>query len=201
MSITVFFVAIISSMLINNVILMRFLGVCPFLGVSKKTESAVGMSVAVMFVMVIASIVTYLLYYYVLEPNGITYISTIAFILVIASLVQLVEMFIKKVSKKLYKSLGIYLPLITTNCAILGVAETNIASNYATDYGVLQGLFVASTAAFGTALGFGLIIFAFSSIRERLDGANVPEAWKGVPISLVIAGIMALAFLGLGGIV
>jgi len=201
MSITVFFVAIISSMLINNVILMRFLGVCPFLGVSKKTESAVGMSAAVMFVMVIASIVTYLLYYYVLEPNNITYISTIAFILVIASLVQLVEMFIKKVSKKLYKSLGIYLPLITTNCAILGVVELNIASGYPTDYGVLQGLFVASTAAFGTALGFGLIIFAFSSIRERLDGANVPEAWKGVPISLVIAGIMALAFLGLGGIV
>jgi len=201
MSLTVFFVAIISSMLINNVILMRFLGVCPFLGVSKKTESAVGMSVAVMFVMVIASIVTYLLYYYVLEPNDITYISTIAFILVIASLVQLVEMFIKKVSKKLYKSLGIYLPLITTNCAILGVAESNIASGYPTDYGVFQGLLVASTAAFGTALGFGLIIFAFSSIRERLDSANVPEAWKGVPISLVIAGIMALAFLGLGGIV
>ncbi len=201
MSLTVFFVAIISSMLINNVILMRFLGVCPFLGVSKKTESAVGMSVAVMFVMVIASIVTYLLYYYILDPNGITYISTIAFILVIASLVQLVEMFIKKVSKKLYKSLGIYLPLITTNCAILGVAESNIAGGYATDYGVFQGLLVATTSAFGTALGFGLIIFAFSSIRERLDSANVPEAWKGVPISLVIAGIMALAFLGLGGVV
>jgi len=201
MSITVFFVAIISSMLINNVILLRFLGICPFLGVSKKTETAVGMSAAVMFVMVVASIVTYLLYYYVLEPNGITYISTIAFILIIASLVQLVEIFLKRVSKKLYKSLGIYLPLITTNCAILGVAEIIIANNYPSDYGVLQGLYVAATTAFGTALGFALVIFAFSSIRERLDSADVPEAWKGAPISLVIAGIMALAFLGLGGIV
>ncbi|MFW6285233.1 MAG: electron transport complex protein RnfA [Bacillota bacterium] len=201
MSPTVFFVAIISSMLINNVILMRFLGVCPFLGVSKKSESALGMSAAVMFVMVIASIATYLIYYYILVPNNIEYISTIAFILVIASLVQLVEMFIKKVSKSLYKSLGIYLPLITTNCAILGVAESNISSNFPADYGVLQGLAVSATSALGTALGFGLIIFSFSTIRERLEGANVPAAWKGVPISLVIAGMMALAFLGLGGIV
>jgi len=201
MSMTVFFTAIISSMLINNVVLMRFLGVCPFLGVSKKTESALGMSVAVMFVMVIASIASYLIYYYILEPFNIEFISTIAFILVIASLVQLVEMFIKKASKKLYKSLGIYLPLITTNCAILGVAESNIASDFATDFGVFQGLWVATTTAFGTALGFGLIMFAFSSIRERLEASNVPEVWKGVPISLVVAGIMALAFLGLGGIV
>ncbi len=201
MSLTVFFVAIVSAMLINNVILMRFLGVCPFLGVSKKSESALGMSAAVMFVMVVAAVVTYLIYYYILAPNDIEYISTIAFILVIASLVQLVEMFIKKFSKPLYKSLGIYLPLITTNCAILGVAESNIAAGYPSDYGILQGLSVAATSAFGAALGFGLIIFSFSTIRERLDGANVPPAWKGIPISLVIAGIMALAFLGLGGIV
>ncbi len=201
MSIEVFFVAIISSMLINNVVLMRFLGVCPFLGVSKRTESAVGMSLAVMFVMVIAAMITYLIYYYVLDPMGITYISTIAFILVIASLVQLVEMFIKKFSKKLYKGLGIYLPLIVTNCAILGVAEGNIASGYAADYGVFQGLWVATTSAFGAALGFALVMFAFSSIRERLEHTDVPPAWKGLPISLVVAGIMALAFLGLGGMV
>lgn len=198
---TVFFVAIVSSMLINNIVLMRFLGVCPFLGVSKKTESALGMSAAVTFVMVMASIFTYLLYYYVLAPLEITYISTIAFILIIASLVQLVEMFIKKVSKKLYKSLGIYLPLIVTNCAILGIVEINIGEGYAAEYGVFPGLWVAVTAALGAALGFGLIMFTFSSIRERLDAAEVPAAWKGVPISLVVAGIMALAFLGLGGIV
>ncbi len=198
---TVFFVAIISSMLINNVVLMRFLGVCPFLGVSKRTESALGMSLAVMFVMVVSSILTYLLYYYILVPGDITFISTIVFILVIASLVQLVEMFIKKFSKKLYKGLGIYLPLIVTNCAILGVVEINIASDFAENYGVLSGLWVATTSAFGAALGFALIMFAFSSIRERLEAASVPRAWQGVPISLVVAGIMALAFLGLGGIV
>jgi len=201
MSMTVFFVAIVSAMLINNVVLMRFLGVCPFLGVSKKSETALGMSAAVMFVMVVGAILTYLIYYYVLEPNDITYISTIAFILVIASLVQFVEMFIKKISKKLYKALGIYLPLIVTNCAILGVAELNIREGYAAEYGVGQGLLVATTSAFGAALGFALVIFAFSSIRERLDAASVPKAWKGIPISLIVAGIMALAFLGLEGIV
>lgn len=201
MSWTVFFVAIFSSMLINNVILMRFLGVCPFLGVSKKTESALGMSVAVMFVMVVASFVTYVLYYFVLAPLNIEYVQTIAFILIIASLVQLVEMFIKRFSKKLYKSLGIYLPLITTNCAILGVAVSNISEDFAGQYGNMPGLAVALMTAFGTALGFGLIMFAFSAIRERLDAAAIPEAWKGVPVALITAGIMALAFVGLGGIV
>ncbi len=198
---TVFFVAIVSSMLINNVVLMRFLGVCPFLGVSKKTKSALGMSAAVLFVMVVSSVITYMIYYFVLDPLSITYISTITFILVIASLVQLVEIFIKKFSKKLYKGLGIYLPLITTNCAILGVVEGNILESYADQHGLWGGLAVSTTAAFGAALGFGLIMFAFSSIRERLDSANVPPAWKGVPVSMVVAGIMALAFLGLGGIV
>ncbi len=201
MSPTVFFVAIISAMLINNVVLLRFLGVCPFLGVSKRSETALGMGGAVTFVMVVGSVLTYLIYYYVLEPFEITYISTIAFILVIASLVQLVEMFIKKVSKKLYKALGIYLPLIVTNCAILGVAETNIREGYAEEFGVMSGLGVAAASAFGAALGFTLVIFAFSSIRERLEAANVPAAWKGIPISLIVAGIMALAFLGLEGIV
>ena len=197
----VFFTAIVSAMLINNVVLLRFLGVCPFLGVSKKTDSALGMSLAVMFVMVVASIVTYLLYYLVLQPLNIEYVQTIAFILVIASLVQLVEMFVKKVSKKLYKSLGIYLPLITTNCAILGVAVQNIADDFVADYSLLQSFLLSVGTAVGAALGFGLVLFAFASIRERLDAADIPPAWKGVPVSLIVAGIMALAFLGLGGIV
>ena len=140
MSPTVFVTAILSSMLINNIILTRFLGVCPFLGVSNRIEKAMGMSVAVIFVMVIASAVTYLLYYYVLAPLEIAYISTIAFILIIASLVQLVEMFIKKASKKLYKGLGIYLPLITTNCAILGVVELNINAGFNAEFGMWNGI-------------------------------------------------------------
>jgi len=201
MSYTVFFTAIISSMLINNIVLIRFLGVCPFVGVSKKTSSALGMSAAVIFVMLIASFVTYILYYFILEPLSITYVSTIAFILIIASLVQLVEMFLKKFGKSLYRSLGIYLPLITTNCAILGVVELNVRSGFATEFGLANGLFVAMSSALGAGLGFALVLFAFSSIRERLDNAPLPEAWKGVPIAFVTAGIMALALVGLGGIV
>ena len=200
MSWTIFFTAIISSMLINNVVLLRFLGVCPFLGVSKKSDSGLAMSLAVLFVMVTATIVTYFLYYFVLAPLNIEYIQTIAFILVIASFVQLVEMFIKKFSKKLYKALGIYLPLITTNCAILGVAISNISANFI-DEGVFNGLMLTTVTAFGYALGFGLVMFSFSTIRERLDAANIPAAWKGVPVALITAGIMALAFLGLDGIV
>jgi electron transport complex protein RnfA len=201
MSFTVFATAIISAMLINNVILMQFLGICPFLGVSKKSSSAIGMSAAVLFVMVIASAVTYTIYDLVLYPFDIPYISTIAFILVIASLVQFVEMVIKKFSKPLYKSLGIYLPLITTNCAILGVSEGNITGIWTESTPYFEGLFTAVSVSIGTGLGFGLIIFAFSSIREKLESSNVPPAWKGVPISLVVAGIMSLAFLGLAGII
>lgn len=201
MSFTVFATAIISAMLINNVILMQFLGICPFLGVSKKSSSAIGMSAAVLFVMVIASAVTYTIYDLVLYEFDIAYISTIAFILVIASLVQFVEMVIKKYSKPLYKSLGIYLPLITTNCAILGVAEGNISGIWTSTMPYFEGLFLAVSTAVGTGLGFGLIIFAFSSIRERLDSSNVPKSWKGVPISLVVAGLMSLAFAGLVGII
>lgn len=201
MSVTVLITAIISSMLINNVILMQFLGVCPFLGVSKKSSSAIGMSGAVLFVMVVASFVTYTLYDLVLYPYDIKYISTIAFILVIASLVQLVEMILKRYSKSLYKSLGIYLPLITTNCAILGVSEGNITGIWTESMPYFQGMITAVATALGTGLGFGLVIFAFSSIRERLDAANIPKAWKGVPISLVVAGIMSLAFFGLQGVI
>lgn len=201
MSWTIIASGIISAMLINNVVLMQFLGICPFIGVSKRTSSAVGMSAAVLFVMVIASFVTYTLYDLVLVPNNITYISTIVFILVIASLVQLVEMILKKYSKSLYKSLGIYLPLITTNCAILGISEGNIATIWPNALSYSDGVIQAITTAVGTGLGFGLVLFAFSSIRERLDSANIPESWKGVPISLVVAGIMSLAFMGLVGVI
>jgi electron transport complex protein RnfA len=201
MSWTVFAIAIFNAMLINNVILAQFLGVCPFLGVSKKSSSAVGMSGAVMFVMVVAALITYTIYALVLVPLEIEYIQTIAFILVIASLVQLVEILLKKFSTGLYKSLGIYLPLITTNCAILGVAEGNITNIYTPDMSYIGGLGVAGFTALGTALGFGLVMFAFSSVRERLDSANIPDAWKGVPISLVVAGIMSIAFLGLAGVI
>ena len=201
MSFAIFATAIISSMLINNVILMQFLGICPFLGVSKKSSSAIGMSAAVLFVMVIASFVTYTIYDLILFPYDIKYISTIAFILVIASLVQLVEMVIKKYSKSLYKSLGIYLPLITTNCAILGIAEGNISGIWSETLPYWDGVLQAVSIAVGTGLGFGLIMFAFSSIRERLDSADIPKAWKGIPISLVVAGIMSLAFFGLAGVI
>jgi electron transport complex protein RnfA len=159
------------------------------------------MSAAVLFVMVIASAVTYTIYDLVLAPFNIDYIGTIAFILVIASLVQFVEMVLKKYSKSLYKALGIYLPLITTNCAILGVAEGNITNIWTDTLPYAQGLLLAVSTAAGTGLGFGLILFAFSSVRERLDAADIPKAWKGVPISLVVAGIMSLAFAGLVGVI
>lgn len=193
MYISILLTALISSMLINNVLLMRFLGICPFLGVSKKVEASLGMSAAVGFVMLVASIISWFIYYFVLLPLNVEYLSIITFILVIASLVQFVEMVIKKYSPKLYKSLGIYLPLITTNCAILGVAQGNIIANYSFD------LMLVNTI--GTALGFALIMFAFSAIREKLEISNVPNAFKGVPIALIVAGFMALAFAGLGGLI
>jgi len=201
MSATVFFTALVSAMLINNVVLMRFLGICPFLGVSKKIESGIGMSFAVAFVMLVSTLITYIIYYSLLIPFEIEYLRTIAFILVIASLVQFVEMFLKRFSKSLYKSLGIYLPLITTNCAILGVAEGNILTNYYDTFGFGAGLLVSLTNALGTAAGFGLIMFAFSAIRVRLDSQKVPREYQGVPISLVVAGIMSLAFFGLQGLI
>lgn len=188
-----FLLAIASSMLIDNVILSRFYGICPFLGVSKKTSSALGMGVAVFFVMIIASAVTWPIYNYILVPAGIAFMDIIVYILVIASLVQLVEMVIKKFSTPLYKSLGVYLPLITTNCAILGVAQGNTDSGFT---------FVQSMAnAIGTGLGFALVLFVFSCIRVRLDSANVPKAFKGVPIALITGALMALAFMGLNGLI
>ena len=191
-NIIAFLLAILSSMLIDNVVLSRFYGICPFLGVSKKVKSSLGMGVAVVFVIVLATLICWPLYNYVLVPAGIPYLDTVAYILGIASLVQLVGLFIKKYSPSLYKSLGIYLPLITTNCAVLGVAQSN------TDQGLT---FVASLAnALGTSIGFLMIIVVFSCIRVRLESANVPKAFKGLPIALITAALMAIAFMGLQGL-
>ena len=187
-----FILAIVSSMLIDNVVLSRFYGICPFLGVSRKVKSAAGMGIAVVFVIVLATVICWPLYNYILVPAKIQFMDTVAYILVIASLVQLVGLFIKKYSPSLYKSLGIYLPLITTNCAVLGVAQSN------TD----QGLSFLSSLAngVGTSIGFLLIIVTFSCIRVRLESANTPKALKGLPIALFTAAIMAIAFTGLQGL-
>ena len=187
-----FILAILSSMLIDNVVLSRFYGICPFLGVSNKVKSSLGMGIAVVFVIILATLICWPLYNFVLVPAGIAFMDTVAYILVIASLVQLVGLFIKKYSPTLYKSLGIYLPLITTNCAVLGVAQSN------TD----QGLSFLSSLAngIGTSLGFLMIIVVFSCIRTRLESANTPKAFKGLPIALITAAIMAIAFMGLQGL-
>ena len=187
------FTLLITCVFINNVVLNQFLGMCPFMGVSKKASSAIGMGVAVTFVIVEASIVTYLLYYFVLTPLQIQFMDLITFILIIASLVQLTEMFIKKTSPSLYKSLGVYLPLITTNCVVLNVCLENIQQQY--DF---VHMLVYSVA---TPLGFALVLYIFSTIRERLDACEVPNPFKGNPIALIVAGIMALAFGGLAGLV
>ena len=186
-----FILAIVSSMLIDNVVLSRFYGICPFLGVSKKVKSSLGMGIAVVFVIVMATLICYPLYM-LLELAGITFMDTVAYILVIASLVQLVGLFIKKFSPSLYKSLGIYLPLITTNCAVLGVVQSN------TDQGLS---FLNSLAnAVGTSVGFLIIIVVFSCIRVRLETANTPKSFKGLPIALITAALMALALMGLQGL-
>ena len=187
------FTLAISAILINNIILSKFFGMCPFLGVSKKTSSAVGMGAAVLFVILGASCITYGLYYAVLVPLGIEYMQLITFILVIASFVQLTEIIIKKFSPVLYKSLGIYLPLITTNCAVLFVAKDNITQGY--------NLFEMLTYSISVPLGFMFVLYIFSAIRERLDTANTPASWVGNPIALVVAGLMAIAFTGFAGLV
>ncbi len=192
-AIITFILAILNGMLMDNVILSRFYGICPFLGVSKKTSSAVGMGIAVVFVIFLSTIITWPIYHFVLVKAEVAYLDTITFILVIASLVQFIEMFIKKYIPSLYKSLGIYLPLITTNCAVLGVCLGNTDQNLS--------FFESISNALGTSLGFLLVIFLFSCIRERLETSNIPEALKGVPISLITASIMSLAFIGLTGII
>ena len=187
-----FILAIISSMLVDNVVLSRFYGICPFLGVSRKTKSSLGMGIAVVFVIMLATLICWPLYHFVLVPAGIPFMDTVVYILVIASLVQLVGLFIKKYSPSLYKSLGIYLPLITTNCAVLGVAQGNTDQGYTFLQAIANGL--------GTSIGFLLIIVTFSCIRTRLDSANTPKAFKGLPIALITAAIMAIALMGLQGL-
>jgi electron transport complex protein RnfA len=185
-------IIIISAVFVNNIVLIKFLGICPFIGVSNKVDTSIGMTGAVTFVMVIATIVTYLLQVYVLEPLNITFMQTITFILVIASLVQMVEIMLKKVSPSLYEALGIFLPLITTNCAVLGVAVLAVQN----DYNLLESV----VFAIGNAIGFGIALIVFAGIREQLELVNVPDAMKGVPIAFVVAGLLALAFLGFSGI-
>lgn len=185
------FVILFSAILVNNFVLTRFLGICPFLGVSKQVNTALGMGAAVTFVITVASIVTWLVQYYLLVPFGVTYLQTVAFILVIAALVQFVEMVILKFSPTLYKALGVYLPLITTNCAVLGVALLNVVARY----NLIQTIF----HALGAAFGFTLAIVLFAGIRERLAAADIPPALRGTPITLITAGLLSVAFLGFSG--
>ncbi len=182
----------ISTILVNNFVLVKFLGICPFLGVSKKVETAVGMSLAVTFVMTVASAATYLVQVFILDKLGIGYMQTVAFILVIAVLVQFVEMVIQKFSPSLYNALGIYLPLITTNCAVLGVALLNIQEKFDFIHSVVYGL--------SAGLSFMLAIVLFAGVRERLETADIPEVLKGFPIALITAGLIAMAFLGFQGL-
>jgi len=184
---------IISAVFVQNIVLAQFLGICPFLGVSKRISTAVGMSGAVMFVMVLATIVTYLIQKNILDPFNIGYLQTISFILVIAALVQLVEIILKKVSPSLYQALGVFLPLITTNCAILGVAILTIQKEY--------NLMESVVFAIANAIGFGLALVLFSGIREHLDLIEIPKGLKGTPIALIVAGILAMAFMGFSGLV
>lgn len=185
-------VILISSSLVNNVVLSQFLGLCPFLGVSKKTNTAAGMGAAVIFVITLASAVAGVIYKFILVPFDITYLQTIVFILVIAALVQFVEMFLKKFIPGLYQSLGVYLPLITTNCAVLGVALTNVQKSYGILAGIVNG--------FATAVGFTISIIILAGIREKMAHNDIPESFKGMPIVLVTAGLMAIAFCGFSGL-
>lgn len=185
-------IIMIGSSLVSNVVLSQFLGLCPFLGVSKKTNTAAGMGIAVVFVITLASAVTGVIYKYVLEVFDITYLQTIVFILVIAALVQFVEMFLNKFMPSLYQSLGVYLPLITTNCAVLGVALVNVQKKYDILTGIVNG--------FATAVGFTIAILILAGIREKMEYNDIPESFKGMPIVLVTAGLMAIAFCGFSGL-
>lgn len=184
---------IIGSALVNNVVLSQFLGLCPFLGVSKKIKTAAGMGGAVIFVITVSSALTSLIYEYVLTPLNLEYLQTIVFIIVIAALVQFVEMVLKKISPGLYKSLGVYLPLITTNCAVLGVAIINVTKEYNLIQSIANG--------FGTACGFTVAIVIMAGLRERMEHNDIPQSFKGMPIVLVTAGLMAMAFMGFAGVI
>ena len=186
------FTILFTAALVNNFVLSQFMGICPFLGVSKKVETAAGMGGAVVFVITIASLCTSILYNYLLVPAQLEYLNTIVFILVIAALVQFVEMVLKKMMPALYKSLGVYLPLITMNCAVLGVALLSVQNEYGVLESVVNGI--------GASLGFLLAIVLMAGIREKLENSNIPEAFKGTPIVLITAGLMAIAFCGFGGV-
>ena len=190
---TKFIIIMLSAVFVNNYVLSRFLGICPFLGVSKKLNQATGMSLAVIFVMLIATAVTWPIQTYLLNPNNLSYLQTIVFILVIASLVQLVEIILKKYIPSLHKSLGVYLPLITTNCAVLGVTILNIDEGYTFAESMVNSL--------GSGLGFFLAMVMFSGVRSKLEGADIPKAFQGLPITLVAASITSLSFLGFSGVV
>ena len=197
-----YLIIIISAIFVNNIVLSQFLGICPFLGVSNKLSTAVGMSGAVCFVITLATLVTYLLQVYVLAPLNIEFLQTIAFILVIAALVQMVEIVLKKVSPSLYSALGIFLPLITTNCAVLGVALIAVTKEFS--FGGephMLNLVESLVYALSTAVGYGLAMVLFAGIRETLALNSVPKSFKGVPIALISAGIMAMAFMGFSGLV
>ena len=184
---------LVASSLVSNVVLSQFLGLCPFLGVSKKVDTALGMGTAVIFVITIASFVAACIYKFILVPTSLEYLQTIVFILVIAALVQFVEMFLKRYMKGLYQSLGVYLPLITTNCAVLGVALTNVTKGYGILYSVVNG--------FATAVGFTISIVLLASVREKIEYNDVLEVLKGMPIVLITAGLMAIAFCGFSGLI
>ncbi|MBR0339083.1 MAG: electron transport complex subunit RsxA [Alistipes sp.] len=190
---TTYFAIIIGSIFVNNVVLAQFLGICPFLGVSSKVETSMGMGAAVTFVMALSGIVTWLIQNYILVPLGIEYMQTIVFILVIASLVQMVEIVLKKVSPSLYQALGIFLPLITTNCAVLGVAILMIQKEFSLLQGVAYNVSIA--------LGFALALVIFAGLRERIEFEEAPKAFQGVPIALITASILAMAFMGFSGLV
>ena len=183
----------IAAIFVNNIVFSQFLGICPFLGVSKKIDTALGMSAAVAFVLTLATIVTYLIQKFVLDAFELQYLQTITFILVIASLVQMLEIVLKKVSPSLYQALGVFLPLITTNCAVLGVAILVIQK----DYDLLTGV----VYAYATALGFGLALVLFAGIREQMSLVNIPKGMRGTPIALIVAGLLAMAFMGFSGVV
>jgi len=189
---TEYFLILVSTVLANNFVLVRFLGLCPFMGVSNKIEGAIGMSVATMFVLTLSSISSYLLSRYLLQPLGLEYLSTLSFILVIATVVQLTEMVMRKTSPLLYRILGIFLPLITSNCAVLGVALLNVQEQH--------NLLQSALYGFGAAAGFGLVLVMFSAMRERIAYADVPIHFRGAPIGLITAGLMALAFMGFTGL-
>ncbi len=190
---TEYVIILISTVLVNNFVLVKFLGLCPFMGVSKKTDAALGMGLATTFVLTLSSVMSYLLYTYLLVPFELEYLKTIGFILSIAAVVGFTEMAIHKSSPALYQVLGIYLPLITTNCAVLGVALLNIGENH----NFIESAFYG----FGAAVGFTLVMVMFAAIRERVDAGDVPAPFKGAPIALITAGLMSLAFMGFGGLV